>query len=144
MPITTISTSQAPDAKPVGVSKTVSNNGSAWTVLIEVPQYEVPEQVFGGSVIIVPGSAEITSPLLVTNTTSSTARISVRVYREIDSNYYTLANLIPIPANDIVTLPLNGQFLITGDMLEVLSDTLDALDVTLSYTVGQPEQDDIT
>jgi len=56
-----IQTEQAPDAKPVGVSKTLDIN---WQKLIEVPAYEVPEQTFGGTTIIAPGVAEIISPLL--------------------------------------------------------------------------------
>ncbi len=56
MPITTITTSQAPDAKPVAINKVVSTN---WQVLIEVPQYEVPELVFGGSTTVEPGVGEV-------------------------------------------------------------------------------------
>ena len=44
MPITTIVTSQAPDAKPVAKNLVLSTN---WQTIIEVPQYEVPELVFG-------------------------------------------------------------------------------------------------
>jgi len=42
--ITTIKTSQAPDAKPVAVNINVD---TTWDILIEVPNYEVPELVFG-------------------------------------------------------------------------------------------------
>ena len=62
MPITTITTSQAPDAKPVAINKVVSTN---WQVLIEVPQYEVPELVFGGSTTVEPGVGEVISPLVL-------------------------------------------------------------------------------
>jgi len=42
--ITTITTTQAPDAKPVYKNLTLSTN---WQIIIEVPNYEVPELVFG-------------------------------------------------------------------------------------------------
>ena len=45
MTINTIVTSQAPDAKPVSKNITLTTN---WQTLIEVPNYEVPELVFGG------------------------------------------------------------------------------------------------
>ena len=46
MSVTTITTSQAPDAKPVAVNEIVTTN---WQVIADVPNYKVPELVFGGS-----------------------------------------------------------------------------------------------
>ena len=60
MTVQTITTSQAPDAKPVAINKIVSTN---WQILADVPQYKVPELVFGGSETVEPGVGEIISPL---------------------------------------------------------------------------------
>ncbi len=141
MTITTLITSQAPDAKPIGISKSISSAG--WTTLIEVPQYEIPEETFGGGTIVVPGVAEIISPLLITNTTASTITVDVRIYRNSDTTNYLIATQLPIPAYDILPLPLNGQFIASGDKLEITSSTVSGIVVTISYTVGQAEQDDV-
>lgn len=140
MSIQIITTSQAPDSKPIGKSLSLTDE---WQTLVEVPSYEVPEQAFGGSTIVVPGVGEIISPLLVCNSSGSSATLSVRVYRaEPDANF-TIVNELLIPANDTMTIPLNGQFIFTGDKLEIKSDTNNVIDVTLSFTVGQAEQDDV-
>ncbi len=140
MTIEIIQTSQAPDAKPIAVSKTLTD---AWEAIIEVPSYEVPEESFGGGSVVVPGVAEIISPLIVTNTTSNTSSISIRVYRaELDS-FFFIANEIPVPGTDVMPVPLNGQFIITGDRLEIKAGANNELDITISYTVGQAEQDDV-
>lgn len=141
MTITKLITSQAPDAKPIGISKSISNAG--WTTLIEVPEYEIPEETFGGGTIIVPGVAEIISPLLITNTTSSSATVDIRIYRNSDTTNYIIASQLPIPAYDILPMPLNGQFIASGDKLEITSSTASGINVTISYTVGQAEQDDV-
>jgi hypothetical protein len=138
--MTTIITSQAPDAKPVGKSMSLT---TIYTNLITVPDYEIPDESFGGLSIVVPGVAEIISPLLVCNKSASTAKISARIFRSNDSSIFTIANAMPIGSNDILPLPLNGQFLYTGDILEVKADVNSALDVTISYTLGQAEQDDV-
>ncbi len=138
--ITIIKTDQAPDAKPVGVNKTLDMN---WQKLVEVPAYEVPEQTFGGTTIIVPGVAEIISPLLVCNKALVPVTVSLRIYRSEANTAFLVANEIPVDTNDVIIIPLNGQFIYTGDTLEAKSSDDDALDVTLSYTVGQAEQDDV-
>lgn len=141
MTITTLITSQAPDAKPIGISKSISNAG--WTTLIEVPQYEIPEETFGGGTIVVPGVAEIISPLLITNTSASTITVDIRIYRNADTTNYLIATQLPIPSYDILPLPLNGQFIASGDKLEITSSAASGIVVTISYTVGQAEQDDV-
>ena len=140
MPITTITTSQAPDAKPVAINKVVSTN---WQVLIEVPQYEVPELVFGGSTTVEPGVGEVISPLILCNTTANTVNVDVRTHREdVNAEFYILRNM-PVPAYQTSAIPLNGQFLKSGDTLEILADTDLAVHATLSFTLGQSEEDDV-
>lgn len=140
MPITIIQTSQAPDAKPIGLSLTLT---TAWQDIIEVPSYQVPEESFGGGTSVVPGVAEIISPLLVCNKASGTRNFNIRVFRETSNTYFTIANQVPVGAFDTLFFPLNGQFIYTGDILEVSASTNNDLDITLSYTVGQAEQDDV-
>jgi hypothetical protein len=140
MPITTIVTSQAPDAKPVAINKVVSTN---WQVLIEVPQYEVPELVFGGSTTVEPGVGEVISPLILCNTSANTVNIDVRVHREDVNSEFNLLKNMPISSYQTTAIPLNGQFLKSGDTLEIIADTDLAVHATLSFTLGQSEEDDV-
>lgn len=138
--MTTIVTSQAPDAKPVYSNLVLSTN---WQELINVPNYEVPELVFGGSTTVEPGVGEIISPLIVCNTTANTATLDVQIYRFVENVTFYLVRNLPIPPYDTIPIPLNGQFLKTGDILEARSDTNLALHSTLSFTLGQSEEDDV-
>lgn len=140
MSIEIIQTSQSPDAKPVAISLSIDTD---WKNIVTVPSYEVPEESFGGGSVIVPGVAEIISPLLISNKVSTTSLISIRIYRKETDSFFSLATDLPIAGNDTTPIPLNGQFLLTGDLLQLKSDTSNNLDVTLSYTVGQSEQDDV-
>ena len=140
MPITTIITSQAPDAKPVAVNLVLSTN---WQVIINVPNYEVPELVFGGSTTIEPGVGEIISPLVLCNTSSNTVNVDVQVYRyDVNDTFYIIRNL-PVPSYDTIPIPLNGQFLKSGDILEAKASVDLAVHSTLSFTLGQSEEDDV-
>lgn len=140
MTITTIVTSQSPDAKPVARSFTLTTN---WQTMIEVPQYEVPELVFGGSTTIEPGVGEVISPLILCNFTANTAAVDVRAYRYIENEVFFIVRNLQIPAYDTIPLPLNGQFFKTGDLLEIKADRNLAVDATLSFTLGQSEKDDV-
>ncbi len=135
-----IPTSQAPDAKPIGLSRTLTTD---WVSIVEVPSFEVPQQSFGGGVDVVPGVAEIISPMLVSNKTETTATISIRIYREETETYFIIVNQLPIPTFDIVPIPLNGQFIYSGDIIEVQGSANDSIDITMSYTIGQAEEDDV-
>lgn len=141
--MTTIITSQAPDAKPIAISRKLTDQ---WESIVEVPNFEVPEESFGGGRVIVPGVAEIISPLLVSNISSATAKFSLQIYRFRTATVgetFLLANEIQVPARDIIAIPLNGQFILTGDRLEVKALAPDQLTITLSFTIGQAEQDDV-
>jgi len=135
-----VDTSLAPDAKPVAISTALDIN---WQTIVTVPQYRVPRQSFGGGDYIATGVAEIISPLLISNVSLGTSNISLRIYRYDLDRFFTILNEVPIPSNDMVPIPLNGQFLKNGDVMQVKSDQDDALHVTLSYTVGQAEEDDV-
>lgn len=138
--MTTIITSQAPDAKPIAISRSLTDQ---WEIIIEVPSFEVPEESFGGGRVIVPGVAEIISPLLVSNITDTTSRLSIRIYRQDVDAFFLLANEIQVPGRDVIAIPLNGQFILTGDRLEVKALDINQMNITLSFTIGQAEQDDV-
>jgi hypothetical protein len=140
MAITTVVTTQAPDAKPVAKSFTLSTN---WQTMIEVPNYEVPELVFGGSTTVEPGVGEVISPLVLCNFTANTVAVDVQTYRYVENDTFWIVRNLQIPAYDTVPLPLNGQFFKTGDLLEIKADTDLAVDATLSFTLGQSEKDDV-
>lgn len=140
MTITTIVTSQAPDAKPVAKSFTLSTN---WQTMIEVPNYEVPELVFGGSTTVEPGVGEVISPLMLCNYTANTVQVDVRTYRYTENDTFNIVKNMQIPAFDTIPLPLNGQFFKSGDLLEIKADTNLSVDATLSFTLGQSEEDDV-
>ena len=133
-------TSQAPDAKPVAVNLELDTQGQ---VIFEVPEYEVPELVFGGSTVVEPGVGEIISPLIVCNVTANTVSVDVEVYRFIENRYFSLIKNIPVPGYETIPIPLNGQFLKTGDWLEARCSANNAIHSTLSFTLGQSEEDDV-
>ena len=140
MAITTIVTSQAPDAKPVAKSFMLTTN---WLPMIEVPNYEVPELVFGGSTTVEPGVGEVISPLILCNITANTVLIDVEVHREdINDEYYLVRNM-QLPGYDTIALPFNGQFFKSGDLMNIKASQNDAVHATLSYTLGQAEKDDV-
>jgi len=56
---------------------------------------------------------------------------------------YSLTNDYPVEPRDTMIIPLNGQFLLTGDRLQVKASHNNRLIVTISYTEGQSEEDDV-
>jgi len=140
MAIYTIETSQAPDAKPVAKSFTLTTN---WLPMIEVPNYEVPELVFGGSTTTEPGVGEVISPLMLCNITANTVLVDVEVHREAENAEFYLVRNLQIPGYETIPLPLNGQFFKSGDLLNLKADTNLAVHATLSFTLGQAEEDDV-
>ena len=114
-----------------------------WQEIINVPNYEVPELVFGGSTTVEPGVGEVISPLVLCNTSANTVNVDVQVYRfDTNTNFYLIRNM-PIPSYDTIPIPLNGQFLKSGDILEAKASADLAVHSTLSFTLGQSEEDDV-
>lgn len=136
----TIVTTQAPDSKPVGTSMLLS---TTWATAISVEDYQIPEEVFGSGSRLVAAVAEITAPVLICNITTSASYVSARIFRDSSNTYFTVINEMPVPGKDTVYLPLNGQFIANGDILELKSTANNALHATVSYTVGQAEEDDV-
>jgi len=81
--------------------------------------------------------------LVCCNAYANTATVDVHVYRyDLNDTFWLVRNL-QIPGYDTIAIPLNGQFLRTGDILEAKSDTEYAINTTLSFTLGQSEEDDV-
>jgi len=111
--------------------------------MIEVPNYEVPELVFGGSTTTEPGVGEVISPLMLCNITANTVLVDVEVHREAENAEFYLVRNLQIPGYETIPLPLNGQFFKSGDLLNLKADTNLAIHATLSFTLGQAEEDDV-
>ena len=56
---------------------------------------------------------------------------------------FSLTTDYPVEPRDTMIIPLNGQFLLTGDRLQVKATHNDRLVATISYTEGQSEEDDV-
>lgn len=141
-----VKTTQSPDAKPIAVSRNLTTN---FTSLINVPKFQVPELIFGGTFVDAPGIAEVISPLLISNKTANTIYVDIQVYRYYDystdpatpiNDVFSIGKNIPIAGFDTLPFPLNGQFFYNGDVLEAKIDVDYAADATISYTVGQAEE----
>lgn len=139
----TITTEQAPSAKPVGASKSVPTD---WMTIIDAPQYDVPQVGFSSSRRMARGGCEISSPLILSMAVELSelegerATIDVRIVRD-NGDTSTLALNMPVPDRDALMIPVQGQFLVTGDELQVRASEANAVDATVSYTEGQTEED---
>jgi len=138
--ITIIVTSQAPDAYPIGFNSVLTTE---YDEIITVPQFKVPELVFGGSETIEPGIGEVISPLILTNTSTNTVNVDVQIYRYDSSLTFDLIKNLQIPSYDTIPIPINGQFFASGDKLQAKCSANLAVTATLSYTIGQSEEYDV-
>ena len=50
---------------------------------------------------------------------------------------------MPVPGYETSAIPLNGQFLKSGDTLEVQASVDLSVHATMSFTLGQSEEDDV-
>jgi hypothetical protein len=134
----TIQALQAPSAKPIGISFTLTEN---FTSIIDAPDYDIPDVRFGGGREIVPGVIEIASPLMLVNTTDNPdIRATVKIVRD-DGDESIIISSFKVPINDVLSVPVQGQFLISGDELQVSATQANAISGTLSVTEGQAEQE---
>lgn len=138
--ISVIVTSQAPDAFPIGYNSVLTTE---FDEVITVPQFRVPELVFGGSETIEPGIGEVISPLILCNSTNATVTVDVNIYRYESSLTFDLIKNLPVPAYDTIPIPINGQFFVSGDILQAKCSANLAVTATLSYTIGQSEEYDV-
>lgn len=135
----TIKTSQAPAAKPVPASVRI---GTDWTTLLEVPEYDIPVIGLGADRRIAPALIEIASPLIAACISQPDALLDIRIQRA-NFQEVTLAVQTQVFLGDPKLVPLNGTMLTSGDKLQVKANLADEVDVTISATVGQAEEDDV-
>lgn len=136
----TITTDFAPSAKPIGVSIEVIDE---WTKLAEAPEYDILETGFASARKIARGVLEVSSPLLLANTTETNATTDVRIVRN-DGSTAVIVQGFPIAGEDTLLVPLQGQFLVSGDYVECKTTLASGVFATLSYTEGQSEDDDVS
>lgn len=223
-----ITTEQAPSAKPISSSLELTTE---WQTIIDVPDFDVPVVGFGIVRRIAPGIVEISSPILISNySTTTQSNVDIRIIKadrplvtsqtetdfeewtsgsgyvdgevitltngaevQVNANvsgeiseftvtlagdpvsalpepleqastegggtgfsitvnednlsnivgHYYLSKEIPIRTQDTLVFPMNGQFLNTGDRLQIRAGDNDVLHATVSYTQGQAEEDDV-
>jgi ABC-type enterochelin transport system permease subunit len=134
----TITTNEPPVGQPKHYSGTLT---TSYVSIITVDNYSVSKKTAGTTTTVtVPGLAEITTPLLLTNKTSTTRWASVRITRSGGSVSF-VTHQQKIPANETFMVPLNGQFLSTGDVVAVIAEANSAIDATVSWTQGEAETD---
>jgi len=136
----TITTEQAPAAKPISKSVILT---TAYQDIIVVDNYDVPVIGFAADRRTAPGVAEISSPLILSNATGTSKTASVRIQR--GGQAFTVINDVLIEPNEVVYIPLNGQFLLseTNDVLQAVSDSVGGVHAMISYTQGQAEEDNV-
>jgi hypothetical protein len=123
-----------------------SNSGfvsTAYTTLIEAPDFSVPDEGDPGSVVdpgdssrvLAPGEVAFRAPLAVTNTTSTTRWVQLQVLLE-SGDAIPLTNQVPVPAQETLYLPIQGQRLVkynfaaaNGGRLQVRAEVGDAVKV---------------
>jgi hypothetical protein len=79
---------------------------------------------------------------MLCNFTANTVSVDVRTYRFVENDTFFIVRNLQIPGFDTIPIPLNGQFFKSGDLLEIRANTNLAVDATLSFTLGQAEEDD--
>lgn len=88
----------------------------------------------------------VPEPLEQLSTTGSGTGFSLTVA---DSNlsttdgHFYLGRYLRVEAEDTLIYPINGQFLLTRDKLQIRANIDDYIHATVSYTEGQAEEDDI-
>lgn len=91
---------------------------NTWTTLYDVPQYVIPANGPNPSRTI--NTAAIMTGIVITNNVTEDLDISIRVVDTNNSNTeYNILNTAPVPTNDLVTIGLDRQVLLTGEQLQV-------------------------
>jgi len=135
----TITTREPPVGHPKRRSNTV---GTSLANILSVDDYEVTRTVAGVTTTeTVGGIVEIAAPLFLCNRSASTCWVSVRITRQSGATNSYLVYEQDIPARETLQVPVNGQFLLTGDTLQLVAQTADSIDYTISWTQGEAEAD---
>jgi len=137
---TTITTEQAPSAKPISAGLALTLD---WQTLIDVPNYDVPIVGFGTSRRVAPGVAEISSPLMITNFGSTPSTVSVRVVKadrpliaaQNEGDFSTFNGGVGYVAGEVITLANGAEVTVDGvSNASVNAFTLDSVGVFVADT----------
>jgi hypothetical protein len=135
----TIATTSPPVGTPKRKSVVLT---TSWVSLVTVDNYSVTRVVAGAfSTVTVGGVGEITSPLILTNVTTTARWASARIVRVSAGGTSRIIHQQLIPAGESLVVPINGQFLLTGDTLDIQAEANSAIEATLSWTQGEAEGD---
>lgn len=116
--------------------------GNTWYQIVEVPKYYIPQN--GPIAAKTVNTAAIMTGIVITNVNTSAIRASARI-RGADGIYYTVINSAPIPPNDFLTISIERQVMLSGEILEISipSNTTPSANhahVHFSYIVNQREE----
>jgi hypothetical protein len=116
--------------------------GDDWVEIARVPRYFVPavgpiQEKFVNAVAIMTG-------IVITNVHDETIQASVRI-RGIDGVNYIVIDSAPIPKNDFLSVGLERQVMMTGEVLEIQIPSNDQgndthAHVHFSYIINQREE----
>ena len=136
-----VNTEQAPSAKPISIIRSVADTYQGTGDIIVVDSYRIPVRGFAAETRVAPGVVEVTSPVTVSNTSPNRETFDLQIIS--DNTSFVIADTIPVEPNEIVYIPLNGQFFRsqTDDRLQIKASTGGALTILLSFTQGQAEED---
>jgi hypothetical protein len=138
-------TTDAPGvAVPIEVAAVLT---TSFVTLLEADDFSVPNPDTGGETerVVAPGQTKIITPMIVHNVTTSTATVDVQWITE-GGVTITLATLLPVPARDAVSIPLQGQSLLklsasstNGGRLQARASTGAALHIKMMAAQSQAD-----
>ena len=116
--------------------------GNTWVQVVEVPAYYIP--INGPIAARGVNTAAIMTGIVITNVTNTAIRASARI-RGQDSIYYTVISQAPIPPYDFLSISIERQVMLSGEILEISipSNTNPAANhahVHFSYIINQREE----
>jgi hypothetical protein len=76
--------------------------------------------------------------MLVNTTQNGEITASVKIVRD-DGDETLIISNFKVPIDDILSVPVQGQFLVSGDQLQVMASESDSIHATMSVTEGQAE-----
>ena len=116
--------------------------GNTWFKIAEVPKYIVPAQNPLPTKNV--HAVAIMTGLVITNIHSNTISASVRI-RSTDGIDYIVIDSAPIPPNDFLSVGLERQVMMTGEILEISipsnsNPSANHAHVHFSYIINQREE----
>ena len=116
--------------------------GNTWFKIAEVPKYDVPAN--GPIAAKTVNAVAIMTGIVITNVTNTAIQASARI-KGTDSVYYTVIDSAPVPPNDFLSVGLERQVMMTGEILEISipsnsNASANHAHVHFSYIINQREE----